>query len=258
MNHKITEIFFSPNGSTKKISNSFCTYAGWTATDKIDLLNQKTLEKQLFTSEEIVIVSMPVFAGRIPEIMSKQLHHIKGTNTPAIALVVYGNRDYDDALLELTDILKANGFVLVGAAALVAQHSIFPAVASGRPDKKDMDAIKDFSQTCKKAIENFSGTKNILVKGNVPYREPKAIPLKPSATKECNACGICVNICPTKAISPETPRKTDKERCISCVACISACPQNARTFNGVMYSLASKDFVKNNSERKEPAFFYTE
>lgn len=37
--------------------------------------------------------------------------------TPAIAVCVYGNRDYDDALIELKDAIEANGFKTVAAAA---------------------------------------------------------------------------------------------------------------------------------------------
>ncbi len=61
----------------------------------------------------------------------------KGNQTPAIAVVTYGNRDYEDALLELQTILEQNGFVVIGAAALIAEHSIVHSVGHDRPDEAD-------------------------------------------------------------------------------------------------------------------------
>lgn len=63
-----------------------------------------------------------------------------------MAVVVYGNRDYEDALLELHDILSENGFVVVAAGAFVARHSIFPDVAAGRPDRDDLDRMAEFAE----------------------------------------------------------------------------------------------------------------
>lgn len=184
------------------------------------------------------------------------LGQFKGANTPAVAVVVYGNREYDDALLELTEILKAQGFIVVAAAAFVAQHSIFPAVAQGRPDQKDRELIKAFGARCKIAFAEFSGDENITVKGTSPYCKAAAIPIRSSGDSSCTACGTCVKICPTGAIAGENPRKTDKSRCISCTACIAACPQNARNFRGPLYAIAGKDFSKKNSVRKEPEVFF--
>ena len=184
------------------------------------------------------------------------LKKFKGENTPAIAIVVYGNRDYDDALLELTDILKANGFVTVAAAAFIAQHSIFPIVASGRPDQKDKQIIESFSKKCEKAFTDFSGQEKVDVKGNFPYKKPMAVPLRPTGDDKCNSCGICVKICPTKAIATQTPQNTDKSRCIACAACIATCPQNARAFRGIMNTIAGKAFALMTRSRKEPDIFF--
>ena len=59
-----------------------------------------------------LLVVMPVYGGRLPAIAVQRLREIRGNDSPAIAVVVYGNRAYDDALLELRDVLTANGFCL--------------------------------------------------------------------------------------------------------------------------------------------------
>ena len=248
-------VYFSPSGTTKSV---LITLADNLPGEKkeYDLLRQP--QKQEIVLAAPTVFAVPVFAGRVPAVCMDSLTKFKGQNTPAIAMVVYGNREYDDALLELTDNLKVNGFVVVAAAAFVAQHSIFPIVASGRPDQKDKDTIESFAKKCTKAFAAFSGNETIKVKGNSPYCKPGAVPLHPSGDSKCNACGICVEVCPVGAIAKETPRKTDKDRCISCTACIAVCPQKARTFNGPVYAVARKAFAGKNAARKEPDVFFAE
>jgi len=253
----INLVYFSPSGTTKSV---ITTLAGaWDGErNEFDLLRIPPPRTVTFSVDSPAVFAVPVFAGRVPAVCADMLAKFKGQNTPAVAIVVYGNREYDDALLELTDILKANNFVVVAAAAFVAQHSIFPIVASERPDKKDKEAIVSFGKQCAKAIATCSGNEKIKVKGTSPYCKPGAIPLQPSGDSKCDNCGVCVEICPTKAIAKETPRKTDKKRCISCTACISVCPQKARAFHGPMYAIAGKAFAGKNSTRKEPEIFFVE
>ena len=101
-------------------------------------------------------------------------------------------------------------------------------------------------------VENFSP---LEIKGNTSYTVPRPIPLKPSGNRKCNACGLCIKICPMKAISKEKPRKTNGVTCISCGACIVICPQKARGFHGLPYKIVGKMFLKKNCEPKEPDIF---
>ena len=253
----INLVHFSPSGTTKSV---ITTLVGALDRERneFDLLRTPPPQTVTFSADSPAIFAVPVFAGRVPAICTDMLAKFKGQNTPAVAIVVYGNREYDDALLELTDILKANNFVVVAAAAFVAQHSIFPIVASDRPDQKDKEAIASFGKQCAKAIAACSGYEKIKVKGSSPYCKPSAIPLQPSGDSKCDNCGACAIICPTKAIAKETPRKTDKNHCISCTACISVCPQKARAFHGPMYAIAGKAFAGKNSARKGPEIFFAE
>lgn len=165
-----------------------------------------------------------------------------------MAVVVYGNRDYDDALLELTDLLRENGFYIAGAAAMIAEHSIFPQVAAGRPDQSDMEKIAGFVSDCTAVInllqEDLSEEKDsIAVKGNIPYKDPAPVPVKPQVSKLCNNCGICGTLCPACAIDKANG------------TCIKNCPQKARSFGGPIYAAGAMMFKKQCSARREPEFF---
>lgn len=205
-------------------------------------------------SSDLLIVGIPVYAGRIPTVALPALTRFKGNGTPAIIVCVYGNRDYDDALLELKDVVEANGFKIISAAAFIAQHSIFPKVGHNRPDEKDLETIKEFAN---KSIAIITATTDIsllpeiMPKGNHPYKIPGNIPLHPKGNKQCTECGVCVKQCPTQAITPEMPRKTDKSKCISCGRCITVCPANVRHFSGLIHKIAGTMFFRSYSKRKE-------
>lgn len=214
---------------------------------------------KVFDNESLLIVGMPVYAGRIPAKAAEALGRFKGNGTPAIIVCVYGNRDYDDALLELKDIVESNGFRMVSAGAFIAQHSIFPKVGADRPDERDMDIIKNFagkSAEIYRSAADLNSLQEVNVKGNRPYKIPGSIPLTPRGNRHCNECGTCVKLCPVRAIDEKKPRKTDKVKCISCGRCIVVCPQKARSFGGLLYKIAGSKFTKANSGRKDPELFY--
>lgn len=249
-------VYFSPAFSTRKvirkIAESFsCEIIEHDITQGID-------NDLSFTSTDFVIFGVPVYAGRVPALAVQIIEKIKGDNTPAVATVVYGNRDYDDALLELKEITEKNGFLTIGAGAFVARHSIFPQVAHNRPDEKDDILLLEFGKKCIDKYHQIRSQKHFLIKGNKPYKKASKIPFAPKGNRKCNNCGTCVKMCPTGAIPKEKPKTTDKTLCIACTRCMDVCPQKARRFNGLLFKIVSKKFTSKYNERKEPEEFFDE
>ncbi|MDQ0362391.1 4Fe-4S binding protein [Breznakia pachnodae] len=254
MNNVLKQLYFSPSGTTEKISNLFCSNINWETTE-IDLLHDDNLQEVSFEADDYVVVTLPVFAGRIPSVCSEILSIMEGNGAKAVAIVVYGNRDYDDALLELVNLLKEQNFNVISAAAFVAHHSIFTNVAVGRPDAQDLHKIAEFAKHCKEDYEkDLCG--ELKVNGNYPYKEVGPSKMKPEGDTKCIKCQACVNVCPVFAINAADPRVTDMEKCISCTACITHCPVKARAFPQELYNAARGPFEEKNSRRKEPEFFY--
>ena len=253
----VYQIFFSPAGTTQKTADtigSALADALQAPLQKIDLLRTPGPELRC-TQEDVVLFCLPVFAGRIPAVCASQLANIHGSGTPAITAVVYGNREYDDALLELFDLAQAQGFQVLGAAAVVAQHSIFPQVASGRPNAQDLSACTGFVQDCVQKLRH-ADTLSAKLPGSRPYRKPGSVPVKPRTDKNrCTSCKVCALLCPAQAIPADTPWQTDKQRCISCMACISACPAKARSLGGLLYKIGGAAFVKKCSTPRTPEFY---
>ena len=251
--NKLTQVYFSPGGTTHQTIQLFSSE--FELSESLDLLKNDLREERTFTPHDLVVIALPVFAGRIPSVCPEVLQRLKGQNTPAVIMVTYGNREYEDALLELGDIMEKNGFIVISAGAFVARHSIFPQVAHGRPDEDDVQKIKAFALTCKTKIQEGNITP-VVIKGNRPYRDISSIPLKPSAkSSTCTKCGVCIKICPVQAIPENNPAKTDKKKCISCAACVYHCPVQSRSFGGFLYKLAGKIFANKCAARKEPDIF---
>lgn len=249
-------VYYSPALSTRKIMRSIGKEFN-TTIEEHDI-TQGIITPLSFTKDDIVIFGVPVYSGRVPAMAMDYLQQIKGDSTPSILVCVYGNREYEDALLELKNTCQVNGFIPFTAGTFIARHSIFSNVAKDRPDEKDKLKIADF---VKKSIKKYqslnSNSASLEVKGNYPYREVSKIPLTPKGDKQCDNCGTCVKMCPTHAISEDNPKKTNKDLCISCARCIVVCPQHSRKFRGLIYSIARRKFEsKLAGIRKDPEFFF--
>ena len=236
---KVTTIYFSATYTTKRVVEAVAANLSNEVT-AYDITNDTSTDEVAISADELVIVGVPVYAGRVPAIAAERLRRFRGDNTPAIVVAVYGNRHYDDTVLELHDIMTEQGFRTVSAGAFIAQHSIFPKVGKARPDAEDISDIKAFAEKSAALVAKKFG--EILLPGNRPYKVPGGIPIWPTASKKCTACGACARLCPTGAIDPASPKGVDKTKCIKCGRCIVVCPAKARRFYGIKYSLAAARF----------------
>ena len=207
-------------------------------------------------NNELVIIGVPVFDGRIPKLASEKLSKMKANNTKAIVVLNYGNIDYGDALLEITELLKNNNFDIVGIAATVSQHSQFSEIAGNRPDAKDMEKINEFSKNIIEKLKSNT-TNEIFVNGYKPYSDY----VKPDFSVNCDEdlcieCMDCFYTCPEDAIMENSPTLTNLDDCTRCSTCINVCSENARSFGGSGYSSAMEDAMSIGMERNEAEFYW--
>ena len=204
-----------------------------------DLPNVHVHEEEIteIPKDGITIIAVPVYAGRVAPIALQRLRRLRGNNAPAILITVYGNRDYEDALVELRDETIQLGFTPLAAGAFIGEHSYsrpnMP-IAEGRPDITDLQTAEQFGKDCLTKLEKDEILSDFYIKGNIPYRfVGPSTPAAPVCTEECFACGECIEVCPTHAIalSDEGKIETEITKCIKCCACVKECPNGARVFD---------------------------
>ena len=231
MLEKIDVVHFSPAGNTRKAALLLAqAMAG--RTEEYDLTRPHNTGRS-FGPGDVVIVAGPVYGGRLPAVMLERLAEIQGNGAFAVTLAEYGNRAYEDALIELDDSVEKQGFRRLASAALAAQHSIVTQLAAGRPDQEDAEEITRFAEEILSKYEGILSGKeqpgNYIVPGNRPYKNWNPMQAVPLVSDACIRCGLCAEKCPVEAIPREEPEKTDPAKCILCMRCVSICPAKARS-----------------------------
>lgn len=256
-------IFFSPTQTTKKIIKGIAQGLQATSEQYFDLTLPDTVAQptQEFT-QDLAIIGAPVYAGRLPSVMLSRLKQIKGNGRPAVIVVVYGNRAYEDALIELRNVALEIGFKPIAAGAFIGEHSYSTSdlpIAKSRPDADDIATAHTFGNKIRKKLLTETSNPNELlqVPGNFPYKEIQMFSgIVPSVNEAlCSRCGKCVPICPTAAIDKENPMNTAKDLCIRCCACVKACPSDAKVWDDPRIKQAAEWLYTNFSTRKEPEIY---
>jgi NAD-dependent dihydropyrimidine dehydrogenase PreA subunit/flavodoxin len=271
MSNEIKALYFSATGTTKKIVTAIADKLSEHMTGKIEIntidftLPEARKQAVSFGKEDIVVVGVPVYAGRVPNVLLKYLKGLAGNGATAVAVVLYGNRNYDDALIELKDLLEADGFRVVAGGAFIGEHSFSRTLGRNRPDEKDLAAVVDFAGLIHKKISALGGIPSVAVKGNKPYREyykPKnkdghffdIRKVTPKTNSDCIDCKLCAEICPMGSIDAEDVSKITGI-CIKCCACIKNCPVGAKYFDDESYLWHKRELEIAFTERREPEFF---
>lgn len=245
----VYSLYLSPTGGVKKVMDILTE--GLSVDNQIDLsAADADYSAYNFSSGDVCLIGVPSFGGRVPSIVLERMKQMRANGAMAVLVVVFGNRAYDDTLLELKNEASACGYKVGAAVAAVAEHSIMRQYATGRPDARDEIELRQFGKEIAVLIANGENAKDLTVPGNSEYKEYKGIPFKPKADKKCIKCGLCAEKCPVQAIPQYNPASLDKEKCISCMRCVTVCPQNARKLNKAVLFAASQAMKKALAERK--------
>jgi ferredoxin len=257
-------IYFSPTQTTKKIVMSIAQRFSFARIEEYDLTPPGT-DARVFSEigAELTILGTPVYAGRVPKEAVKRLRPIKAHGTPAIIVVVYGNREFEDALLELNDIAVEQGFTPVAAGAFIGEHSyatLENPIAYGRPDEADLQKAGNWGELIIQKLRRFSSLEDlpfIKVPGNFPYKERMPGSNESPITQErlCTLCGTCASVCPIGAIVVTDTVIIEPGQCLLCQACVKNCPTGARITDVPRIKQVAQWLYTNCSQRKEPALF---
>ena len=216
-------------------------------------IHEQYLEETI-EPEDLSLIAMPVYGGRAPVLAMERFRKLQGNGSRCLLIAVYGNRDYEDTLVEMQDAAENCNFHVIGAVAAIAEHSVVHQYACGRPDALDREALHQIGR--KLLQPHTERSVHAVIPGNRPYTKPMSLSLVPKLTKNCINCGKCRENCPAGAIDHSFI--ADKKKCISCMRCVSICPAGARKPNSFMVSLSALVLKKDCSTRKNISFFRTE
>ncbi|MEE0845266.1 MAG: 4Fe-4S binding protein [Eggerthellaceae bacterium] len=249
-----TVLCFSGTGTTEKYAQAFAGTLPFPAA--YHAISQREDLSLTLGEHDLLVLAVPVYAGYAPSFVWERLANVQGANTPAVVLAVYGARDYDNALLEASGKLADKGFATVGAAALVARHSIVTSIAPDRPSTADLDGAKEFAGIVAQRLADMNGIEDapaFQFKGEMGTGARPGI--APAASEDCVRCGTCARSCPALAIPEDAPNTTDPEKCISCLRCISVCPVGARSLPEQLLAGAAAMLAKTADPAKENEYF---
>lgn len=240
---EISTVIFSPTHTGRTIA--LAVAAGFASV--ADILRNVDLTLPDGSNGEIVVdgvavFAVPVYGGRVAETAVERIARVRAAKpgeTPAILTVVYGNRDYEDALVELRDMAIRQGFAPLSAGAFVGEHSYsrpmegMP-IAEGRPDAADRAEAARFGAVSRAKYEKGVWRLS-TVKGNVPYKvKVPSTPATPVTDPVvCMGCSLCAEVCPTGVVSltDRGVAVSEAAGCIKCCACVKFCPAQARRFD---------------------------
>jgi ferredoxin len=256
-------VYFSPTGTTKSVVQGIANGINPSTMELIDITKPDARKQPLLTSEnEILVVGVPVYMGRVPALLNEWLNAIQAHNTPTVCVVVYGNRVYDNALLELKDIVKNRGCLPIAGAAYIGEHSFSNSEtpSRGRPDEDDLSHAEVFGQRIREKLQSISSisqVSEVSVPGTHPYggiTELWDVDFI-AVDDQCTQCGFCAEVCPVGAVDSQNSTMIDHEKCITCCACIKSCPQNARTMKPGPVKDAQKRLNELYKDPKKPEYF---
>lgn len=268
---KVTAVWFSPTGNTRKavqtVADTLAAVLGLPRADVDLTLPAGRGETHAFGPEDLVVFGTPTYAGRIPNKMQPTFAaNFHGEGTAAVPVALYGNRSFQDALSELSILLRENGFVPVGGASVVSEHVFSDKLAKGRPDADDLAALRAFAERLAGKLTAAAALTAVSVPGNDPvgpYYTPlgtdgqpaKFLKATPKTTDACNGCGKCAAVCPMGSIPAADPR-TVQGICIKCQACIKVCPRGAKYFDDPAFLSHVAMLEQNYTARKENGFYF--
>ncbi|GAB1476659.1 EFR1 family ferrodoxin [Bacillota bacterium] len=242
----ITILYFSPTGTTKKALGIFgkklAEALGVEAVKELDFTPKKNREIQYrFTEDDLVIMGLPVYAGRLPNVLKDFLGTIEGGGALGVAITMFGNRSFDDGLVELRDRMTEDGFKVIGAGAFVGEHSFSKVLGKGRPLAEDVAQLEEFALAVAEKVKEGNLNTEFAVTGELPYRpyytpknmqgEPaNFLKAKPLTSSACTDCKLCVKLCPMDSIDYDDTSLVPGI-CIKCSACVKFCPVGAKYFD---------------------------
>lgn len=250
--HMVT---FSPTRTSRKVADAIVKGMGVVSVQETDLTHVG-INDLCIPADTLTVFAVPVYGGHVAPLALKRMEAICSKGAPAVVVVVYGNRAYEQALVQLDAFVSEHGFKVVAGATFVGEHSYsskrYP-IAVGRPDADDLEDAVLFGRKISAKIDQAVDVEHLYGVDVKRIQRPKQslwgmlrflykvvkwrkshtpMPRTPQTDESlCTHCGCCVTLCPNQAILKGDECNTFADKCIKCCACVKGCPHGARSFD---------------------------
>jgi len=247
--NRVCIVYFSPAGSTRHVAQVMEKRFKELGVEPslFDLTKNSELSKVI--SEEIqddscLIVGSPVYVSHAAPPIMQFLAELKSVTTAfAVPYITWGGASSGIALFEMARELDKKGFKILGAAKVMAVHSLMWQLESplgeGHPNYEDGRMVQELIDEINSEMQSNSSRRIDL--SDLAYQKEEIhaemekmsleiakahMPIRQVDETLCNQCEICGEICPTSSVD-FVPYPVFGEGCVYCFSCMRHCPEGA-------------------------------
>ena len=250
---KVFIVYFSPAGSTRHVAEviekRFLTLGDEVSSFNLSECSSdvaKAISQQMEASDgkSCLFIGSPVYVSHaVPIVMDCIAKLKKNTGAFAVPFVTWGGACSGISLYEMGKELINKRFTLLGAAKILAAHSLMwqldDPLGEGHPDDGDDRMVEELVAHVNRKIheDNPEGIKlsDLAYQTKENHAEMEKISLQTAKahmpgrtidTELCNQCQICSEVCPVDAVT-FSPYPEFGHGCVFCFNCMKKCPEQA-------------------------------
>jgi len=232
-----TIIYFSPTGNTLHLAKKLASNLG---ENKVEILPLEFTDPKQLSKNDHLVLMHPIHGFNATRTVKRFVKNLPAGIYKKVSIISVGCNTMwlnDAVSSDLRKVLVKKNYQVVVDEVLAMPLTFvmsFPEDAVEKLFDESETRIEEIS----KALENNKKSeKDVLFKsklmnfiGKVEDRAARMFGLELHATKDCNSCRLCWNICPEKNIKPNNKNKPKFGfKCMMCMRCIYSCPQEAIT-----------------------------
>jgi ferredoxin/flavodoxin len=249
---KVFIAYFSAAGSTRHVAEIMekrfkelgAEPSLYDLAENKDLCQTISRQIQRLGNDCCLIMGSPVYVSHAaPPIMHciSKLASVDGFY--AVPFVTWGGASSGISLFEMARELSRKGFTILGAAKVLAVHSLMwqleNPLGAGHPNSADDKLIEQLVGEIYSKMQSGGGKDLELSRLAYQSKEVHAemekvtlemakanMPTRGVDEEICNQCEVCTEFCPTDAVTL-SPYPVFGEDCVYCFNCMRSCPEGA-------------------------------
>jgi len=250
---KVFIVYFSPAGSTRHVAEVIEKQflALGVEVSSFDLAESNsdvamTISQQMEASEDrsCLFIGSPVYVSHAVPLVMECIAGLKESDGAfAVPFVTWGGACSGISLYEMGKELINKRFTLLGAAKILALHSLMSQLeeplGKGHPDADDDQMVEELVNHINQKIQEdhpkgiklsdlaYQAKENHKEMEKVSLQAAKAhMPERTIDAELCNQCQVCSDVCPADAVT-FTPYPEFGDGCVFCFNCLKKCPEQA-------------------------------